>query len=400
MERKIKILFLAANPRDTTRLSLDEEIRQILKRIRAAEEGARFEVVSELALRPEELPAALMRHRPDIVHFSGHGTTDGALCLVQDATQRTQPLTTEQLLDLFKPLSSDIRCVVLNACYSATQAQAIASCVPCVVGMSRAVKDETATAFAAGFYEALAFGKSVQTAFDLGRAQAGLLTTPAPGAQNEPLRSLKKKAVEEHAPSEKEIPQLVLRDGTDASKLVLAPRPDPWAALAERKRDPLPASDRAKQSIKVGGINISGNNNVSSINQSDTYSGGVPSVANLVDEEIEVGSISISGSGNVSNISQSRAHGTDREPSPSPLAQARQLAQELAAALPGSPLRPLQKQMAEPAISLLKNQLSSAAPVRAELTESLEDLRPLFGSAPALLKLLDRLIERVSRLPG
>jgi hypothetical protein len=34
---KIRILFLAANPKDTTQLRLDEEIREIQAKIRAAE---------------------------------------------------------------------------------------------------------------------------------------------------------------------------------------------------------------------------------------------------------------------------------------------------------------------------------------------------------------------------
>lgn len=228
MNRKIKILFLAANPRDTNRLSLDEEIREILKRIRGAEQGSQFAVESELALRPQELPAALMRHQPDIVHFSGHGTPDGALCLVDDATKRTQSVSAEQLVDIFRPLGREVRCVVLSACYSAAQAQAIVSCVPCVVGMSRAVRDDSATAFAAGFYEALAFGESVQTAFELGRAQMGLLTALGPGTamtSDQQPRSLSKEKLQDEPPPDKEIPQLLLREGIDSTKLLLLARP-------------------------------------------------------------------------------------------------------------------------------------------------------------------------------
>lgn len=231
MQDKIKILFLAANPRDTSRLMIDEEMREIQNRLRAAEEGHRFVVLSEPALRAEELPAALMRHSPDIVHFSGHGTRDGELCFVDDATKRTHAVTAEQLVALFRPLSHSIRCVVLSACYSAVQAEAIVGCVPCVVGMSRAVKDEAALAFAAGFYEALAFGRSVLTAFELGQARMGLLSHGPGQATTEgavgPVRSLARKAekADDSVPPEREIPRLRVQEGLFPERIFLvAPR--------------------------------------------------------------------------------------------------------------------------------------------------------------------------------
>ena len=65
-------------------------------------------------------------------------------------------------------LKDNIRCVVLNACYSATQAKAIAQHIDCVIGMSKAVGDQAAISFAGSFYQALAYGRDLQTAFDLG----------------------------------------------------------------------------------------------------------------------------------------------------------------------------------------------------------------------------------------
>lgn len=406
MDGKIKILFLAANPRDTSRLSLDEEIREILKSIRGAEQGSQFTVASELALRPQELPAALMRHRPDIVHFSGHGTVDGTLCLVNDATKRTQQVSTEQLVDIFRPLGSDIRCVVLSACYSAVQAQAIASCVSCVVGMSRAVKDQAATAFAAGFYEALAFGKSVQTAFELGRAQMGLLTSPEPAlGANQQSRSLRKDEVEDTVPSEKEIPQLLLREGVDATKLVLAPtpRPNPWAAILPASPHPaaaLPGSDKSTKNIKINSISMAGIGNTSNINQNDTYMADSTTSASLADKNLEVGDLSIGGTGNFSNINQIDVYGGTgtAAATPSAIEQARLLVQNLANILSSGPLTSFQKKQALLAVSELKDQLSGATPDRTALIEPLDALRLQVAAAPALTQQLDRLSELIKEL--
>ena len=67
-----------------------------------------------------------------------------------------------------------MRCVVLNACYSQTQASAIAAHIDFVIGMSKAIGDRAAISFATAFYQALGFGKSVKTAFDLGSVQINL----------------------------------------------------------------------------------------------------------------------------------------------------------------------------------------------------------------------------------
>jgi hypothetical protein len=165
--RLIRILFLAANPVDTPALRLDEEIRAIDVALREAEFRDRFEIRQEWATRIGDLQEALLRHDPDIVHFSGHGTEASEIVLTS-ATGAGEPVPREALGRLFAVLADHIRCVVLNACYSERQAKAIAEHIDCVVGMTQAVGDDAAIEFATGFYRALAYGRSVQTAFDLG----------------------------------------------------------------------------------------------------------------------------------------------------------------------------------------------------------------------------------------
>ena len=52
---------------------------------------------------------------------------------------------------VFAALNDNVRCVVLNACFSAPHAQAIAKEIDCVVGTTRDISDEAAIQFAAGF---------------------------------------------------------------------------------------------------------------------------------------------------------------------------------------------------------------------------------------------------------
>lgn len=173
MDRKIKILFLAANPKDTNQLRLDEEIRGIKQVLLQAEFRDKFEIEQEWAVRVSDLQGFFLRHKPDIVHFSGHGSQASEIMLQND-DGNSKPVSVHALGELFSVLKGNIRCVILNACYSEDQAKAIAQHIDCVVGMSKAIGDVSAISFALAFYQALGFGKDVKTAFDLGCLQINL----------------------------------------------------------------------------------------------------------------------------------------------------------------------------------------------------------------------------------
>jgi predicted MPP superfamily phosphohydrolase len=166
-ENVIKVLFLAANPSGTTHLALDEEVRAIDAKIRGAEHRDRLTLLSHWAVRLDDLSGILLRHQPQIVHFSGHGSKSGSITLVGSNGQAWD-VPPEALAGLFRVLKDNVRVVVFNACYAAAQAKAIVKEIDCAVGMSDAILDTHAIAFAAEFYQALAWGRSVQEAFDLG----------------------------------------------------------------------------------------------------------------------------------------------------------------------------------------------------------------------------------------
>ena len=174
---KIRILFLTANPTDTNRLRLDEESRAIDQSLRRAEFRDRFELEQFQALRVGDLQECLLRFRPHIVHFSGHGSEEGEIYL-QDGGGMSKPVSEKSLGKLFGVLKDNIRCVVLNACYSRTQADAIAEHIDAVVGMSKEIGDQAAISFSSAFYQALAYGRDLQTAFDLGSIQIDLESIP------------------------------------------------------------------------------------------------------------------------------------------------------------------------------------------------------------------------------
>lgn len=171
---KARILFLAANPLDTKPLRLGEEIRAIDAKLRSTDSGQHgYELVQHHAVRLDDAIEALLRHNPDIVHFSGHGSSTNEIIMEAERGKR-RPVSRDELVRLFKVTHAKARLVVLNACYTATQASAITEVVDSVVGMSRAVGDSAAIEFASGFYRGLAFGRNVQEAFDLGCYQISI----------------------------------------------------------------------------------------------------------------------------------------------------------------------------------------------------------------------------------
>ena len=170
--RPIKILFLAANPLDTVFLRTDEEARAIDTALRQAA-NRNFEIRVHGAVRIDDLQDLLLRHQPDIVHFSGHGTEANELILV-DANGNSVRVSGAALRQLFTVLKGNIRCIVLNACYTETQAKALAEVIDCVVGIEDAISDEGARQFATAFYRALGYEKSIGDAFALGQVQIEL----------------------------------------------------------------------------------------------------------------------------------------------------------------------------------------------------------------------------------
>jgi len=171
------ILFLAADPTDASRLRLGEEVREIQEKLQLAKLGDNFVLHQRFSVRPADVSQALLDLSPQIVHFSGHGTDTGAIC-VEDSLGKKHPIQAEDLAALFEQFSSHVICVVLNACYSETQARAIARYIDYVIGMNQPIGDKAAIAFSIGFYQALGAGRSIEEAYKLGCVQIRLQGIP------------------------------------------------------------------------------------------------------------------------------------------------------------------------------------------------------------------------------
>jgi esterase/lipase superfamily enzyme len=171
------ILVLAANPIGTDLLQLEQEADLIRQRLQEGEAGKSFVVKVERAVRVEDLSKYLLQCEPLIVHFSGHGDSNGDIIL-NNAQGQAQAVSPEALAELLAIVRGRLECVILNACFSLEKADALAGQVSCIVGMDAEIDDESAVRFAAGFYRGLGFGRGYYTAFELGRNEIKLLNLP------------------------------------------------------------------------------------------------------------------------------------------------------------------------------------------------------------------------------
>jgi hypothetical protein len=172
-----KILILAANPKGTTPLRLDEEVREIDAGLQRASHRDQFALEQKWAVRPRDIQRAMLDINPSIIHFSGHGTGDEGL-VFEDEAGGAKLVDSEALAGLFELFASQIECVVLNGCYSEIQATVIAQHINYVIGMSKAIGDKAAIEFAVGFYDALGAGKPVEFAYKFGCAAIRLAGIP------------------------------------------------------------------------------------------------------------------------------------------------------------------------------------------------------------------------------
>lgn len=177
MAEKIRMLFLAANPLESSRLRLGEEFRFINREIRFGPNGGLFDVSSAWAVRPEDLYEMLLTQRPNIIHLSGHATKSKGIILENDAGGMS-PISSQGLTRLFKVFRDDIHMVFLNMCHTQTYVEDLAEEIDYVIGIKNKISDRGSIVFSSSFYKGLSFGLSIKAAFEVAANQLLLQRLP------------------------------------------------------------------------------------------------------------------------------------------------------------------------------------------------------------------------------
>lgn len=157
----LKVLFLASNPGGL--LQLDREWRGVSMALQDKKD--KFDLNSSNQVTKEKVRKELLRHKPQLVHFSGHGIAEGnsfrkAGLIFQspDSINKSDTLPAADAATMFSLLHQKfpLSLVILNACESSEHARLISAGGFYAIGMTIEIEDGKATDFAKGFYEGLA----------------------------------------------------------------------------------------------------------------------------------------------------------------------------------------------------------------------------------------------------
>ncbi|MEN8906140.1 MAG: hypothetical protein ABF289_09320 [Clostridiales bacterium] len=238
----MKVLFLASNPKDTGRLRIDVEIREIEEKIKLSKYRSKVELIPVMAVRPKDLLQSINEHNPDVLHFSGHGTDDGDIIL-EDEAGNPRYVRKEALIQMIKFGCDNLKMVVLDCCYSKIQADEIVKHIDVVIGMEGEVDAKVGRHFSSQFYSAIGFGKSLKVAFEQAKA---LVMAELINAEK--------------------VLNLVIKDGIDSNKYFLVNKNKITEEFGTNKK----SRDSFNLTGNAGQINIAGGN---SLLNAEFYSG-------------------------------------------------------------------------------------------------------------------------------
>jgi NTP pyrophosphatase (non-canonical NTP hydrolase) len=154
-----RVLFVHCSPQDEEHLRVTSELRIARQ---SADHGTVKVLIDDLpAATIDDLRRKLLRAAQpyDVVHFAGHANAD--MLVFEDDKSNAEPVPLEAVAEMLARHST--RSVILNACNSAQNLER--SIAPVTIGMNDGIEDSTALEFTRGFYDALAFGKSIDDAF-------------------------------------------------------------------------------------------------------------------------------------------------------------------------------------------------------------------------------------------
>lgn len=157
--KQVTILAAFAQPRGLDATEWEREVRELRTMLIQSARNYRIEIMPRCT--PEELHRSLLHIRPNMLHFQGHGTSEGLV--FEDSSGDSHRVRWKAMMRTL--LSAEtLECVILNACESHVHAQ---------VGPQRfhlittpgSVSTETTRAFTSGFYDALIAGLSIPQAY-------------------------------------------------------------------------------------------------------------------------------------------------------------------------------------------------------------------------------------------
>jgi hypothetical protein len=162
-------LVLSANPLDTTRLRIDQEIRELHSIFKYSNN---YQLLISLATKANEIDQIILESTPEILHLTVHANAaldpDGrniADFYFEDDQGKGVPINGKRLAEFLKIFPS-IKLVFINTCYSDEVAYRLSEFIPYAIGFEDAIADTVCIAFAKSFYIALLSQQDIEFAYN------------------------------------------------------------------------------------------------------------------------------------------------------------------------------------------------------------------------------------------
>ena len=160
----LDVMLPDGNSVQQQKLKLEKEAREIHESIQKSLKRDSISFETRWATRVTDLLQFINEVNPTILHFSGHGTSDGKL-VFQDNNDKPKLLSMEALVELINASSDNLRLVVLNNCFSSIISEKIVDNIEASIGMNSSIGDQAAIVFASQLYSSIGFGLSLEKAF-------------------------------------------------------------------------------------------------------------------------------------------------------------------------------------------------------------------------------------------
>jgi hypothetical protein len=172
-QRKI-ILFVAASPTDLVDLQPRKEffllLHALADELNLTTESDNYQIIPVFQSKVTDLTRAIQFFNPHFIHFVGHGSRSDGLYFENDRGE-AEPIPVQAIARFFDLANKNIEAVLLNACYSQQQAEAIKQAEPNIqlIATTQQIRNEDALNFSRVFYQSLFSDKNVAQAFEQGK---------------------------------------------------------------------------------------------------------------------------------------------------------------------------------------------------------------------------------------
>ncbi len=152
-EEKITILFIGANYNRQKVVRTEKEYKAIKETISSLPYRNLIQLIDCFATKRHEIRTKIIKYKPQIIHFSGHGSFNtGPIFDDDDDEIKVHDLQLD-LIEKLKDYKKFIKVIVFNICESSTIAEKTSKFIDYTVGTDEATDDDSAIAFTKGFYE-------------------------------------------------------------------------------------------------------------------------------------------------------------------------------------------------------------------------------------------------------